>query len=189
MNLNVLEDVYDCQRIVQNLHHHKINLLAIDFDKTLISIHTNGTWRGNIPDLCAEVRPFFRKLIPFVIDNKIMVVIVTFSPQVDLILEVMRSVFPEYANKIPIRGNSPNWQYSGKGSKQGKQPHIAHAAQELENKSSKKGEYRRCTTLLLDDCPNNIQHALENHTLAIQCDPDCPQRMIDTLLMFGPITS
>mmetsp|Transcript_18629 Transcript_18629/g.18721 ORF Transcript_18629/g.18721 Transcript_18629/m.18721 type:complete len:192 (+) Transcript_18629:233-808(+) len=170
--------------IVQNLKLHNVNLLALDFDLTIINIHTGGRWAGTVPELCTKIRPFFRYLIPAAMNSDIFVAIVTFSPQTNAIREVLISSFPEYAEKIPIRGNDGTWEYRGKGNTEGKQSYIASVVEELERIHNIK--FRRATTLLIDDDRDNIQHAIQSNTLAVHCDPKNPDRMINTLLGFGP---
>lgn len=46
--------------IVDGLLHHSIALLAVDFDNTLVDVHTCGKYRGTPQELANRVRPFFR---------------------------------------------------------------------------------------------------------------------------------
>ncbi len=69
-----------------------INLLAIDFDQTMINLHTGGQWKGTARELARHVRPEFQELIHQVQrlrSGGIDICIVTFSPQVQLIRHVM----------------------------------------------------------------------------------------------------
>ena len=54
----------ECRRIVQRLKTLKLNFLALDFDMTVIDIHTGGRWSGSACELSEQIRPFFRALIP-----------------------------------------------------------------------------------------------------------------------------
>ena len=54
----------ECYNIVTGLQNAGINFLAIDFDQTLVGIHTRGEYEGTSSDLCAYVRPFFRTFVP-----------------------------------------------------------------------------------------------------------------------------
>lgn len=65
---------------------------------TLISEHTVGRWAGSAVDLAAKVRPLFRNLIPLVLENDILIAIVTFSGQVQLITAVLHYEFPQVLN-------------------------------------------------------------------------------------------
>jgi|LauGreSBDMM110SN_4_FD.fasta_scaffold77502_1 hypothetical protein len=168
MNQNkTMED--DCNKIVHSLKKSKINFLAVDFDLTLICEHTGGRWVGGGQELAIKVRPLFKLLIPLALQNDIQVAIVTFSPQTGLIGEVLRHVFPEYASDILIRGEDKSWEYIGGGSTEGKQAHMASAAEELSSKSRIK--ITRGSTLLIDDDCNNIRAAFNNKVRAIRFDP------------------
>lgn len=93
-----------------------IRLLAVDFDLTLVNIHTGGGWRQNAEQLARRVRPGMKKLIQTSMANGVHVAIVTFSPQVcvqgvnrlfetcaqvKLISEVLALTFPSLSPKVP----------------------------------------------------------------------------------------
>ena len=81
-------------KTVKLLREKGIRLLAIDFDKTLISFHTRGMWTGGISELAKGIRPFLAHLIDLCLETEnIFVAIVTFSTQRDLIWSVMESTF------------------------------------------------------------------------------------------------
>ena len=83
----------------------------------------------------------------------------------------------ETALKIPIRGNDSSWEYSGGGSREGKQGHISSACEEVTQNLQQMaaasvnpaacGETRRSTTLLIDDDGDNVAHALENRACVL----------------------
>ena len=172
----------DLNGIIKTLKKVGINFLAIDFDKTLISEHTTGKWEGPVEDLASLTRPFFRQLIPLALDNEILVAIVTLSPQVPLIGDMMRLVFPDHAEYIPIRGDDNAWVYQGRGAMNGKQRHMASAAEELGSLNTR-CKISRATTLLVDDDLENVRIALNSETRAVLCDPNNVRRMVDDLLM------
>jgi hypothetical protein len=149
-----------------------INFLALDFDQTIIDIHTGGKWAGTADELLPSVRPMFRYLIPAALEEGFSIAVVTFSAQTELIQQVMENL-TDKAAEIPIRGGFPGrtFVYEGQGSTQGKQAHMASAVEELEER--KKGlEVTRDSTLLIDDDAKNIRHALQNGTRAIWLNPD-----------------
>ena len=169
---------------IQSMQRVGINFLAIDFDDTLVDYHTHGRWRENkgAADLARKVRPFFKRLVPLAISNGIHVAIVTFSSQVNLIRAVLDDQFPEQSSRIPVRGdrNSPGfeWAYEGKGLTDGKQGHMASAAEELNNTyyhrlegGSDSKQITRNSSLLVDDDVYNIETALKNKVRAIYCVP------------------
>lgn len=42
----------------------QVNFLALDFDLTILDIHTSGRWPGTPEQLVQRIRPFFQVLIP-----------------------------------------------------------------------------------------------------------------------------
>lgn len=174
-----------CTECVRTMKRVGINFLAIDFDNTLVDYHTNGRWKENkgAADLAKKVRPFFRQLVPLAINNGIHVAIVTFSSQVNLIRAVLDDQFPDHASYIPVRGDSRSqdfgWAYRGKGPQEGKQPHMASAAEELNSlhntrmgSGGEMNQITRSTSLLLDDDTFNVMTALDNEVRAIYCVPE-----------------
>ena len=121
------------------------------------------------------------------------VAIVTFSRQINLVKGVMESIVGvDQASKIPIRGGDRSWKYEGRGSREGKQAHMASAVEELEQQqqttsTSTTGgggggiEITKSTTLLIDDDKRNIRTALEDGVRAVWFNPDKPQRLLRDL--------
>jgi hypothetical protein len=169
-------------KIVDSLLASGINFLAIDFDKTFVSIHTYANWPGSAVELSYKVRPIFKVLVPLAMSKGIAVAIVTFSSQVKLIHQVIHTLFPHLSSFIPVRGRDLSWDYKGEGSKEGKQKHMASAAEELNCLSTIATGITRTTTLLIDDDMNNVVIALKNKVRAVYCDPECNRNMIDDLL-------
>lgn len=52
------------RQIVIKMKEAGINLVALDFDFTVIDVHTGGRWQGSADELATHIRPFFRFLIP-----------------------------------------------------------------------------------------------------------------------------
>ena len=163
-----------------------INFLAIDFDQTMIDIHTGGRWKGTHLELVEHMRPLFLHLVPLAFRRNIRVAIVTFSGQTPEIRNVLEECFSQsLADHIPIRGNDRTWEYMGNGMKMGKQQHMASAAEELMTKPGPGGlaiDVRKSTTLLIDDDPNNIRLSLADKTRAVWFNPRDPLRLLDNIL-------
>ena len=158
----------------------EINFVAVDFDQTIIDVHTGGRWSGTPEELVPHVRPEFKQLLPALLHNQICVAVVTFSPQTSMIQRILESVVgPEHIGRIPIRGGDKTWTYNGEGSKHGKQAHMASAVEELEQDGSIR--ISRATTVLIDDDVNNIRHALRNGTRGVWLNPDKPHRLFKDL--------
>ena len=83
--------------IIENLIGKGIRLLALDFDKTIVSVHTGGMWKGGTPKLVEEVRPCFVDLIEAALNNRadnLGLCIVTYSKQPGLIADLLKIVLP-----------------------------------------------------------------------------------------------
>ena len=67
-------------------------LITIDFDATIIQVHTYGRWSGGAGALAAHVRPVFTALLQKAVPmDNLSVAVVTFSGQIGLIREVLVS--------------------------------------------------------------------------------------------------
>lgn len=96
------------KNIVATLLGKGIKVLALDFDKTIVSVHTAGFWKGGTPKLAEHVRPCFKALIQNTLDNcKLHLCIVTYSMQPALIQDVLKFVLPrrlvdmQYSHCLP----------------------------------------------------------------------------------------
>jgi hypothetical protein len=166
---------------VAKLQELNVNFLALDFDQTIIDIHTGGRWNGSTEELQSHVRPEFRQLMVAVASQTdICMAIVTFSVQSSVVGAVIESIVgPEHAAKIPVRGGDRSWSYHGNGSKDGKQAHMASAVEELEQGGQ--AEVTKSTSLLIDDDRRNIRYALADGTRAIWFDPDRPHHLLQNI--------
>eukprot|EP00816_Leptocylindrus_hargravesii_P013177 CAMPEP_0196808782 /NCGR_PEP_ID=MMETSP1362-20130617/8778_1 /TAXON_ID=163516 /ORGANISM="Leptocylindrus danicus, Strain CCMP1856" /LENGTH=185 /DNA_ID=CAMNT_0042183247 /DNA_START=881 /DNA_END=1438 /DNA_ORIENTATION=- len=159
-----------CEEVVKKMQALNINFLALDFDLTIISFHTGGRpWGGTIEEMSSFVRPMFRHLIPLAHQAGIQIAVVTFSPQVKTISQVLEHLFPHFASSIPIRGHDRSW--AVEGCLHGKQPHMASAIEEIYS-NVPDVEITRNSTLLVDDDDNNIDVALNEGVRAIWLDPN-----------------
>lgn len=91
----------ECVAIADGLVRFGIQCLALDFDQTLVGVHTHGEFDGCSADLAASVRPFFRALVPLCASRGIVVAVVTFSSQVVLIADVLHRCFPDITVLTP----------------------------------------------------------------------------------------
>jgi hypothetical protein len=132
----------------------------------MIGIHTGGAWQGSALELSKHARPVFVAFISQAMERNIRVAICTFSPQTRHIAEVLRILFPHNYECIVIRGRDQSWTYEGNGMKNGKQPHIASAATELQVRYPTQ-VFNKSTTILIDDDRNNVLLALQDGTRAI----------------------
>ena len=72
-----------------------LRVVVVDFDKTLVRVHTKGIWTKTVEDLAECVRPVFKKLISSLLDRGIYVAVASFSTQEKLIEDVLCAVFPD----------------------------------------------------------------------------------------------
>jgi hypothetical protein len=168
------------QSAIIRLKDLSVNFVALDFDQTILDIHTGGRWTGTVNELFPHVRPVFVGLMRACIAGDIQVAIVTFSQQTSVVRGVLDSILKDDSTKVPIRGSDRTWSYRGKGSQQGKQPHMASAVEELEHRFGV--EITKQSTLLIDDDPRNIRHALNNGTRAIWFNPSKPHRLLPEMI-------
>ncbi|KAM3574287.1 hypothetical protein VYU27_003767 [Nannochloropsis oceanica] len=170
------------RKVVSKLKASGINLLALDFDMTVLDIHTGGQWAGKASELCSHIRPFFSSLILEAGREGIHMAVVTFSPQTGMIREVLKEKFGEpLASLIPVRGADGSWVYSGKGSQKGKQGHMASAVEELCARCPSL-VITRGSTVLIDDDRSNIDVALKAGVRAFWLDPCRPEEVVESLL-------
>lgn len=63
-------------------------------------------WPGSAEELESRIRPFFRSFIPQAIGSGLLVAVVTYSSQTQLIAKVLNIAFPLVADQICIRGSN-----------------------------------------------------------------------------------
>lgn len=160
-----------------------INFLALDFDQTILDVHTGGRWEKSLEEIFAHVRPVFAQLIQAASeDGDMHIAVVTYTRQIHFVRGVLDHIVgPEASQQIPIRGGDRSWDYKGTGSKHGKQPHMASAVEELESRNPGL-QINRSTTLLIDDDTKNIRHALKNQTRAIWFNPEKPHMLLQNIM-------
>ena len=91
------EDLQLARSVVATMADKGVRVLALDFDKTIVSVHTSGFWRGGTPRLAEHVRPCFVALIKAALDsNRLYVCVVTYSMQPALIYDVLKLVLPKW---------------------------------------------------------------------------------------------
>lgn len=152
----------DATAMARVLVDRGVRLLALDFDLTLVNLHTNGVWADGSTELRPHLRPLFRSLIPAVQQQGIFVSVVTFSGQTDLIRECLAYVVgsAESAATIVVRGEDSSWERASfsHGEERyalGKQQHLRSCCEEIERRcghrpSGREGELDSCL------CPDAI---------------------------------
>lgn len=84
--------------IVLGLQNKNIKLVAIDFDNTFLSIHTNGYYQGTVDSLLGYIRSTFQYLLQELLDSSafsqtLHVCFVSFSSQEQLIRRLLQLAF------------------------------------------------------------------------------------------------
>lgn len=79
--------------LVSSLQKKGIQLVAVDFDQTLITFHSGGVWKDSVDKLVSKVRPCIRDLMQTCLDRDINVCIVTYFMQPWVIKELLQKIF------------------------------------------------------------------------------------------------
>ncbi|KAI9913852.1 hypothetical protein PsorP6_006112 [Peronosclerospora sorghi] len=159
-------------------------LVCIDFDATFVTVHTGGLWAASAAELRTHVRPFFLLLVPLLCEKRVNVAIVTFSPQVQLIRDVLRLSFcASVLDQLVVRGDDrswsltldqttdfvPLWQTDGHQlDRKYKLPFVISAALEVQRRSG--DVIRNRDTVLVDDDVVNIRAANDSGVVGVLFD-------------------
>jgi len=95
---SLVDERTKAREIVSGIQRKNIKLIAIDFDNTFLSIHTNGYYQGTVDTLLEYIRKTFRYLIQEILDSPafghtLHVCIVSFSSQEQLIRKLLQLAF------------------------------------------------------------------------------------------------
>ncbi|XP_032241894.1 uncharacterized protein LOC5516214 isoform X2 [Nematostella vectensis] len=175
-------------RMVENLISAGIKLVAVDFDLTILNIHTRGFWQFTSKALVQRVRPCFQEFLSSALSSeKLFVAVVTQSPQVSLVREVLEKALPDCdTTKIEIRGNDGSWKEFKAVPKEGKQQHIESVIHHIQKKF--KVKISPINVILLDDDKNNVEVARRCKMSALQIrDDDSLDELLDRRFFCGSI--
>ncbi|XP_005094953.1 uncharacterized protein LOC101848650 [Aplysia californica] len=189
------------------LNKKGIKLLALDFDKTLIDIHSGGMWEESTDKLVPHVRPCMKDLLETASHKGLYVAIVTYHTQGWLIKELLHKVLPKkVANKIYVQANTSDFvqrqRASSSGSSSdgsstvgginrslivnlnGKEAHIAAVVNDIYNDHSV--AIRKEEIILMDDDINNVRIASSfgHYAFQVQQSVDYPTfESFETMLL------
>lgn len=79
--------------LATNLQKKGIQLVAVDFDQTLITFHSGGVWKDSVDKLVPKVRPCIRDLIQICLERDMKVCIVTYFMQPWVIRELLQNLY------------------------------------------------------------------------------------------------
>ncbi len=96
--------------LVASMRRAGVRLLVLDFDQTLVSLHTHGKWSGPGYELGKHVRPFFLELVPVALRKGLAVSVATLSPQRRVVQHALAEAFgPTVARQILVRCLDGSW--------------------------------------------------------------------------------
>jgi hypothetical protein len=139
-------------------------LIALDFDLTIVDIHTGGQWSSTPHDLASHVRPHLKCLIETAIREGLHVAVASFSAQEDLIRHVISETIPTSQDMI-VRGGR------NRSEPEGKKKQLAEALYSIRQRSDAT-DLSPSNTILIDDDKNNIRMAKSDGYYSIWFDPD-----------------
>eukprot|EP00937_MAST-01D_sp_MAST-1D-sp2_P000124 g124.t1 len=153
------------------LVERRYKLVALDFDNTIVGVHTMGMWNGSLEELVPFVRPVFRALMREVAAaDELRLAVVTFSGQVELVRGVLADVVgAEYAATVPIRGSDGSWAPPVGAPQEGKMPHLHSVWNEVMLRTGE--QISAGQTILIDDDRRNIDVGQTHGVGAVWYDP------------------
>ena len=168
-------DVAWADELYSALQESELRLICIDFDRTLIRVHTSGCYEGSIEALMQQARPEFVHLIEVALAAGTSVAIVTFSPQAAMIRALLQGcIGADLAAMVQLRTADPSEMWSGvpglPSRQAGKLHHIASAWE-----GCGLGDARTCdwgSVLLIDDDRLNTDAAEGWGARAVLFNPD-----------------
>jgi hypothetical protein len=154
----------------------KIKLIALDFDLTIVDIHTGGVWNRTALELVSHVRPEMQCLIQLSLAKGIQIAVASFSVQEQIIRDVIRDAIPP-ARDIVIRGGKNLSEPRGKRDQLAQVLHDIHSGASGGDKS-----ILPATTILIDDDKNNVRRAKEDGYRSLWFDPHNTQGFFDSIM-------
>ena len=164
-------------QLYEALRESELRLICLDFDQTLVRIHTRGEWDNSVEALAQHWRQSFTSIIQVALAAGTHVAVVTFSPQAALIRALLHTVLsPELAAAIQLRTADPAEMWAGVPGlpvrQAGKLHHIASAWE-----CCGLGEATSCdwrSVMLVDDDRLNIDTAEHWGARTVLIWPDAP---------------
>jgi hypothetical protein len=136
----------------------------LDFDLTIVDIHTGGAWQSTPHALVPHIRPQMKCLIETALQKGLHPAVASFSIQEQLIQETIKEGIPMGRN-MTVRGGE-NW-----SDPNGKRKQLA-AAISYVAQTSGEANLSPSNTILIDDDTNNIRIAEKDGFYSLWFDPD-----------------
>lgn len=157
-----------------------VKVILIDFDNTLVSLHTAGSFHGPVSVLTDSIRPIFKELIQYAQANGVKMAVASFSTQPCLIKQALLlggisgvDVLAGRRQVYLVCGETQDTLKPTLVADQVKGPHkMKHlsAACEL-------FQVDRSEVLLIDDDKPNVQQCQLDGAEAVWFDPDSPYKL------------
>jgi hypothetical protein len=141
-----------------------IKLLALDFDLTILDIHTGGNWNSSAHELIPHVRAEMKCVIHRSLERGIHIAVASFSIQEQLIRSVLGGAIA-IAHEIIVRGGR------NRSEPLGKRKQLEEVVHDI-NTIHRNANVTPLTTILIDDDLNNVKRALTDGYRSLWFDPD-----------------
>jgi hypothetical protein len=191
---NILCWKFHAQIHIHTLHTVNVRLIALDFDLTIVDVHTGGDWTLSEHELAQHVRPEMKCLMQESSQRGLRIAVASFSVQESLIQQVLQRTMPTVmatttTARVPIRGGrnrSEPW---------GKRDQLTLVLDDI-NKSMNETTATATTmtttnhvidptsTILIDDDKNNIRVAQKDGYLSLWLDPQRMDGFFPALVSF-----
>jgi hypothetical protein len=171
----------------------KIRLVALDFDLTIVDVHTGGDWTLSGHELAQHFRPEIKCLMEESSQRGLRIAVASFSVQESLIQQVLQLTIPTVTMaRVPIRGGrnrSEPW---------GKRDQLTLVMDDINSSINQTTATTTTTTthhlvdptstILIDDDKNNIRIAQKDGYLALWLDPETMDGFFPALVSFSRTT-
>ncbi|XP_061189917.1 uncharacterized protein LOC133197740 [Saccostrea echinata] len=156
--------------LVSSIEKKGIRVVAVDFDQTLIKIHSGGVWKDSTDNLAKHIRPCMKDLLEVSLQRELIVCIVTFHSQPWVIRELLKKLLKKDAEKIYVQANTIEFRERHNYEYLGKEAHITAVLTEVYNRQ--KVIIKPQEIILFDDDQDNVDTALKFGHWAFQIKDD-----------------
>ncbi|XP_062606066.1 uncharacterized protein LOC134267873 [Saccostrea cucullata] len=156
--------------LVSSIEKKGIRVVAVDFDQTLIKIHSGGVWKDSTDNLAKHIRPCMKDLLEVSLQRELIVCIVTFHSQPWVIRELLKKLLKKDAEKIYVQANTIEFRERHNYEYLGKEAHITAVLTEVYNRQ--KVIIKPQEIILFDDDQDNVETALKFGHWAFQIKED-----------------
>lgn len=190
-----------CRVLTTAMARKGTKMLCLDWDLTVIGLHTESRWVGTAEQLSLWIRPVFRNFILAALHSKLRVAVVSFSGQTTHVHGAVRHAFGEDAfrsGQFVVRCSDKQWETektqfealfpkaSHNNAHKSKLHHICSAAAyfrsaDKENSNPQTQSIRPENIVLIDDDLENVTDAYEHGVHSFTMDTASPAKFLDLL--------